>query len=224
MLRKLYHLIALLSLLNVLVLLGAGAFFYSKGYLSADRLTRAGAALRGEQPAAAVEPAAPPADHPVAAAAPDAALEMPGDLSMRSQHEQEIALREMQRFRDEMDQRMALNNRIMLQISTRREALEREVQKFEQQQKKEAEVVDDVGFRKELEVFETLKPAVALERLLSKPDVTDAARIMLEMDSRKVAKMIEAAKTAPEKQKLQVVMERIREVSPEKYDSLTAGS
>ncbi len=222
MLKKLYSLVALLCVLNMVVLAGAGVFVYAKGYLSADKLERVSAVLREEEPA---EPEATsvPAQPVALAGGVDEVAGAPGDLSMRSQHEQEIALREMQRFRDEMDQRMALNNRIMLQISTRREALEREMDKFQQQQKQEAEVVDDVGFKKELEVFETLKPAVALERLLAKADVDDAARIVLEMDTRKVAKMIEAAKTPPEKQKVQVVLERIREVSPETYENLMTG-
>ena len=113
MLRRVYHLLALGALLNLLVLGGTGAYLFSKGHLSRDKILQMAEVARGDDTAEEVE------EDPVAPEEPSA-MGAGVDLSTESQYAQEIAVREMQRFRDEMDQRMALNNKIMLQITTRR--------------------------------------------------------------------------------------------------------
>jgi len=195
----------------------------SKGYLTSDKLRRIGQVVRGEdeqEPEAAEKQ--PEADAPAEASPAQSELtSVPIDLSKESQYAQEIVFHEMQRFKDEMDQRMALNNKIMLMITTRREALERDIKAFQQRRQQDVEIVDNEAFKKELEIFESLKPVTAMERLVAKSNVEDAAKLMLQMDSRKVAKIIEAAKTPADKLKLQAVQERMREVTPEESDKTT---
>lgn len=234
MLRRLYNVAAALALMHMLALAGAGVLLGSRGYLAPDKLRGVVQVLRGEAPApgppTGTEDAADAEGNSLGTPSPGANAGPaaiaggggPGavDVAQVAQDAQEIAYREMERFKDEMDQRLALNNAIMLQITTRREALERDVQAFAQRQVSEVEVKDDEGFKKELEIFETLKPAVAMERLLGKGSVEDAARLMLQMDSRKVAKIIESAKTPSEKQRLQIILDRIREVAPEKLEDV----
>jgi len=223
MLRRIYNLIAVFALLNMLVLGGAAGYLVSKGYLTSDKLRRIGQVVRGEdeqEPEAAEKQ--PEADAPAEASPAQSELtSVPIDLSKESQYAQEIVFHEMQRFKDEMDQRMALNNKIMLMITTRREALERDIKAFQQRRQQDVEIVDNEAFKKELEIFESLKPVTAMERLVAKSNVEDAAKLMLQMDSRKVAKIIEAAKTPADKLKLQAVQERMREVTPEESDKTT---
>ena len=215
MLRRVYHLLALGALLNLLVLGGTGAYLFSKGHLSRDKILQMAEVARGDDTAEEVE------EDPVAPEEPSATATRV-DLSTESQYAQEIAVREMQRFRDEMDQRMALNNKIMLQITTRREALEREIRSFQQRREQDVEVKDNEGFKKELEIFESLKPSAAMELMLSKSSVDDAAKLMLQMESRKVAKIIEAAKTPADKMKLATIQERMKEVSLDSTDKTQA--
>ena len=213
--RRVYHLLALGALLNLLVLGGTGAYLFSKGHLSRDKILQMAEIARGHDTDEEVE------EDPVAPEEPSATATRV-DLSTESQYAQEIAVREMQRFRDEMDQRMALNNKIMLQITTRREALEREIRAFQRRREQDVEVKDNEGFKKELEIFESLKPSAAMELMLSKGSVDDAAKLMLQMESRKVAKIIEAAKTPADKMKLATIQERMKEVSLDSADKTKA--
>ena len=213
--RRVYHLLALGALLNLLVLGGTGAYLFSKGHLSRDKILQMAEIARGDDTDEEVE------EDPVAPEEPSATATRV-DLSTESQYAQEIAVREMQRFRDEMDQRMALNNKIMLQITTRREALEREIRAFQRRREQDVEVKDNEGFKKELEIFESLKPSAAMELMLSKGSVDDAAKLMLQMESRKVAKIIEAAKTPADKMKLATIQERMKEVSLDSADKTKA--
>ena len=96
------------------------------------------------------------------------------------------------------------------------------IRRIEQRREQEVEVKDNEGCKKEREIFESVKPSAAMELMLSKGSVDDAAKLMLQMESRKVAKIIEAAKTPAGKMKLATIQERMKEVSLDSADKTKA--
>lgn len=135
------------------------------------------------------------------------------DQSREAVTDRELALRERNRFEAEINQRLALANSIMLQVTTKLDALHAEVDAFEKRKSSEAGMRDDEGFKKELEVFKTLKPAQAFE-YLSRKDVAESARLLIEMDPRTIGAILQSAKTPDTKKKADEILGKMREVAP----------
>ncbi|MCC7293907.1 MAG: hypothetical protein IT449_17750 [Phycisphaerales bacterium] len=135
------------------------------------------------------------------------------DQSREAVTDRELALRERNRFEAEINQRLALANSIMLQVTTKLDSLHAEVDAFEKRKTSEAGLRDDEGFKKELEVFKTLKPAQAFE-YLSRKDVAESARLLIEMDPRTIGAILQSAKTPDTKKKADEILVKMREVAP----------
>lgn len=145
------------------------------------------------------------------------------DQSREAVTDRELALRERNRFEAEINQRLALANSIMLQVTTKLDALHAEVDAFEKRKTSEAGLRDDEGFKKELEVFKTLKPAQAFE-YLSRKDVAESARLLIEMDPRTIGAILQSAKTPDTKKKADEILGKMREVAPTSVSQVeTAG-
>lgn len=222
-LRRAYDLIALLALLNVGALLALGAWLWTSGAMTPQKLGDIGAILRGDaapttstvpgalgpQTAQAEDSTAPPADAPPATFA---------ELQMNM----EVARLEAERIKTELDQRLALNNSILLRVTTEREAFQKDRQRAEERDKQSAALRDDEGFAKQLEIFENLAPKVAVEHLLNLGDPDEAARLLLEMDARKAKKIVESAKRGTQAEKMRDIMQRLRAVAPAKSEELVS--
>ena len=222
-LRRAYDLIALLALLNVGALLALGAWLWSSGAMTPQKLGDIGAILRGDagpatstvpgalgpQTAQAEDSTAPPADAPPTTFA---------ELQMNM----EVARLEAERIKTELDQRLALNNSILLRVTTEREAFQKDRQRAEERDKQSAALRDDEGFAKQLEIFENLAPKVAVEHMLNLGDPDEAARLLLEMDARKAKKIVESAKRGTQAEKMRDIMQRLRAVAPAKSEELAS--
>ncbi|GMU36568.1 MAG: hypothetical protein KJ057_11045 [Phycisphaerae bacterium] len=231
--RQGYDLAAVFSMLNLLALAGVAAYLVVGGHLTPERVRQVvevmrgtavaapeeglagdGAGAEGAEPATDDAPAAAEstgviAEEPIVAARPRTS----SDLTQTSLIEREIALRERNRFEVEINQRLALSESIMLQITTRLDELNARRAAFEKAKQEEAGVKDEEGFRKELEVFNSLKPTQAFDYLIRK-DADQAARLLMEMDTRTVAKILESAKSAEHKAKADEILSAIRKVAP----------
>ncbi|MCG3129759.1 MAG: hypothetical protein FLDDKLPJ_00494 [Phycisphaerae bacterium] len=231
--RQGYDLAAVFSMLNLLALAGVIVFLAVGGHLTPERVRQVVEVMRGTAVVAPeeeltgegagpedTEPATPDAptpseegsavvEEPIVAARPQTS----SDLTQASLIEREIALRERNRFEAEINQRLALSESIMLQITTRLDELNAQRAAFEKQKQDDAGVKDDEGFRKELEVFNSLKPTQAFDYLIRK-DADQAARLLMEMDTRTVAKILESAKSADHKAKADEILAAIRKVAP----------
>jgi hypothetical protein len=199
--RGVYHALAALALLHVAALFGAGGVMLATGRLKVDRAREALAVLRGQAPST-VQAA------PVAETAPDAQppAETILDVGPPISVEQELLHREADRIRADLEHRVALNNRIMLRVTTEREAFQKE------------------GFRKLVEIMEALSPAAALDLLIGMPDADEAARLMFEMDARKARNIVEAAGRNPaQADRIRLILERIGQSAPATADG-TQGS
>jgi len=244
LIRQLYQVFALVAVLNVLGGAGLAGFLATSGQLTPDRARQMIRALRGELDGAEGQSPAPraggkteggaetePASAEPGAQAGHSAADPgePGqtqrplatalDRSREARMDREIILRERNRFEAEINQRLALSNSIMLQITSKLDGLHDEMDAFERKKLEESGFRDTEGFKKELEVFNTLKPGQAFEYLLLK-EVTEAARLLMEMDPRTVAKILESAKSDEQKKKADEILQKIRAVSPAQADQV----
>ncbi|HNQ22326.1 MAG TPA: hypothetical protein PKK06_04460 [Phycisphaerae bacterium] len=217
LIRRAYDMVALLAVLHLLALGALSTYLIGSGTLTGERVQRIAAVLRGEEPAPVETPAteakpAPPPPPPVGQSAEDAAL--------AAQQDEEITRREAERIKAELDQRLATVNRVLLQVTKKREAWEQEVADANRRAQELNQTGDNEGFRKELEYFETLSPKVAVQHLLAKSNVDEAARILLALDAGKGKKIIEAAKRGNDLERMKMILQRLREVAPNRSAEL----
>jgi len=224
-LRRVYDGLSMFALLNLVGLVGLLALLSSSGTINIDKVRRIVGVMRGEEPAGQpvhrltgpidgtnkgeASEAAPATEQPVAAARNESDTDV------------QIIRLEGERIKTELDQRLALNNSILLRVTTERERFQRERDVAEKQQDQALRKRQSDGFRKQIAIYEALSPKVAVEHLLSLPDLDDAAVIFLEMDTRKAKKIIEAAKRPDQKETVMTILRRIREIEPEKFESLS---
>jgi hypothetical protein len=220
--RRMFEVFGLLSLAHFLVVGGGLAFLLGTGRLDGAKLEQIGAVMRGEvvaPPEEADAEAGTEQDSTATRAKGESTgdtAKLPSgsvDVTALNQMRAEIDRRESERIKAELDQRLATVNRILLQVTAKKKAFEREVEDQAQRQAEVEVVKENVGFQKELEYFESLSPKVAVKHLLSK-DPEEAARVLLALDTRKGKKIIEAAKDGADLATMKIVLQRLKEVAP----------
>ncbi|MBU0717192.1 MAG: hypothetical protein KJ749_03005, partial [Planctomycetes bacterium] len=143
-------------------------------------------------------------------------IEQPQMAAAGSQAELEIIRREAARIQEELRQRLALNNSILLRITTERESFQREREEAARTAKVEQAEQETEGFAKQIAILESVKPKTALEHLLGLGDPDEAATVLLAMNTRKAKKIVEAAKSPQEMEQMRLVVRQLRSVSPER--------
>jgi hypothetical protein len=189
MLKKLYHLIAGLALLNLLAVGALGGYLAGSGKLNLERLHAVVETLRAPAPDPHAEAPADAADPPADAVAPE---------GQPTPAEREIARLNLERVTRAAQDQLNYASTIMVDIERRREDLEREKQALADARAAEEVASADENLQKELEVIGLLKPKVALDNLLAR-DPAAAARILLALDGRTAKKIVEAASKDPVK-------------------------
>lgn len=220
-LRRAYEAVALFAVLNILVLGGATAYLASSGIIDGEKLQGIAAVLRGENEVTSQEEVNEVVEQPEETDEAKSAGLTPGNSTMMLQMNSEILRREAERVKVELDQRLALNNAIMLRITQEREAFRRERDAEAARKKASVEEQEEVGFAKTIELYESLSPKVAVDYLLDISDPDESARVLLQMETRKAKKIIEAAKQAEQKARMKEILRRLREVAPGRSDQLT---
>ena len=213
--KKGYEAMALFAVLNWLGAAGLAMFLISTSRVDGDMLRQVVAVLRHEDLATQDDDAAASAD----AQSGDSQRQ----ASVETRIEREVARSEGERVKAELEQRLATINRILLQVTKKREAFEEEVAdaaKLEADRRAERQ---SDGFKKQLELFEAMTPKTALGHLLNLPNQDDAARILAQMDTRRGKKLIEAAKRGDDLTRMRIILQRVRDVSPERSDDLEDG-
>ncbi len=224
LLKKTYDGIALFAVLNLLVIGGLGAYLIGSGALNGPALKRVAAALREEEAEEGEGNEVPvagegqeSAGEQMAAAAPQGAAAADGGPNL------EIMRQEADRIKEELRQRLALNNGILLRITTERENFRKEREAAVREDQVDREQTEQVGFAKQVEILENLKPATAVEHLLAIGDSDEIARMLLEMETRKAKKIVEAAKQPDQMEQMKLALQRLREVAPSRSDELATG-
>ena len=83
--------------------------------------------------------------------------------------------------------------------------------------------VNSGWFNKQVEIYGGLAPKIAVQHLLGLSDADEAARILLEMDTRRAKKIVEAAKHPEHMQQMKIILQRLREVAPDRSSELGTG-
>ncbi len=213
--RRVYDSVALVALLNVL---GVGAlvgFLVKNGGMTAEKFRALAMVIRGEGVVVVPEPEAGEG------AADDSAAEKDDTSSgIVSQTDMEVLRLEAERIKTEMDQRLALNNSIMLRVMTERERFKREQEESAQRQAASQEKREGAGFKKQLAILEGLPPKLAVKHLLDMNDPDEAARILLELETSQAKKIVESAKRGQDMVKMENILRRVRDVEPRRAGDL----
>lgn len=215
-LRRVYDGVTLFALLNVLGLIGLFGLLSTTGALDSAKLRNIVAVMRGT---AVIDPEAKLSNsQPVSSA-----TEQKDAASSVEESEMDVQVMriEGERIRAELDQRLALNNSILLRVTTERERFKRERDVYERREAQAKAKRQSQGFKKQIAIYEALASKVALEHLLSLSDPDEAAVIFLELDTRKAKKIVESAKSGDQMQKMKTILQRIREVEPGRFSDLT---
>lgn len=212
-LRRTYDIVALFALLNVLGFGGLAAYLVGSGALEKDKVRQIASVIRGdvEESQTDGEAAVPESTSPVPV--PESPLQV-DNAGLQAQMDVEILHREAERIKVELDQRLAVNNSILLKVRTEREAFKGERDAAKREAQAEAAIRRDVGFEKQVAIIESLKPTIAVQHLLGISNPDEAAKILMAIDTNKARKIVEAARRGDELIRMQVVMQRIRDVAP----------
>jgi len=189
MLKKTYHLVAALALLNLLAMGAIAVHLAGQGQLTAEKL-RSVVELFKPQPAEAAgdAQATPAGKSPEPGAAP----------APMTPSEREIARLNLERVTRAAEDQLKYSSRMMVDIERRREELKRQKQELEQAEKAAESAAAEETFQKELEVLSMLKPKIALDNLLAL-DMDTAASYLRAMDARTAKKIVEASSKDPAK-------------------------
>jgi len=215
--KRAYDAVTLFALLNLLAIGGLCALLAASGAIDAEKARRIVAVMRGEQPDQEVAPAIEQPEEPAVGVEQGVAGK---DLAAESEVGIEIMRREAERVKAELDQRLALNNNILLRVMTERERFRREVDEAAEREEASMQQRREEGFQKQIAIYESLTPKVAVQHLLAMPEADDAAKILLEMDTRKAKKIVEAAKQGDQLEKMKTILRRVREVAPDRSAEL----
>lgn len=213
--RKAYDLAALLALLHLFALGAVGVYMVGTGAMSLERLRGVVAVLRGEGPSDEESAQEVPAE----TVEPES-TDVTGADGIDSRDQLEILRLEAARIKAVLDQRLALNNSIMLRVTTERKAFQRERAEAVKREQTAQSRRNEEGYRKQIEIYEGLAPKIAVQHLLAMNDPDEAARILLEMEVRKAKKIVEVAKRGDQLRQMQRILERVRAVAPERSSDL----
>ena len=212
--RKTYDGVALVAVLNVVFVGGLLGYLYSSGAVDGEKLRKFVAVIRGAELATeeAAEEETTTEEAPLRTNTP---LFTPATAQM----DMEAYRREADRIQEELRQRLALNNSILLRIATERKnfRLERAAAaKAAETEQKERRME---GFEKQIAILEGVKPATAIEYLLSLGDADESAVILMAMDDRKAKRIVEAAKKPAQRKQMSLILQNMKNVSLSSGDS-----
>jgi hypothetical protein len=193
MLKRFYHLLALLAMINLFAVVGLVAYLFGSGRLNAERADQIAMVLRGEfpasQPAVASTRPADAEDKPQRAGQEIADRRDEKELLdlVRGRREREL------RDRDILDQRIQLETRQLL------EKLEKKEKELQQQKQVLSTEGEQAGFERQLSVLSKVEPKLALQLMKSQMKEPDAVQLMMKMDENRVKAIVNACKTEDDK-------------------------
>jgi len=191
MLKRFYHALALLALVNLFAVAGLMGYLFASGRLNAERMDQIGEVLRGEYPLAEVA-ASRPADEKVV---PQRSREE--IAALRDQRERVQLVSE--RLKCESADRETLDQSVQLQVLRRLEEIEKKNKLFEQQKKAFETQNEQEGFSQALEMYSSMTPKLAKDLLKSREKNADVVRILMKMEPGRRKKIVNVCKTAEEK-------------------------
>jgi hypothetical protein len=207
MLKSAYRWISAIALVHLIVLGGGIGFLVSTGRLDADQARKIADVLKGEADAMGDDVGEPDAEQD------DASTPIAIADSDQQRAVDEIAWRNAERYKTQLDQRQKFIQRERLDVDRRREEFERSVKREREREKAEATRRAEAGYAKELEILSALSPKSALKQVMAMDDV-EAAQVLFRLETRKVKKIFEAAKSGEQLARMTQIRRLIRDVKP----------
>ncbi len=193
MMKRLYHALALLAIVNLLAIAGMIGFLVATGRVDAERAEQIAMVLRGEFPE-------PPAD----AAATQPAATRPAERQRSAQEIAQTQARRQfyellaERHQREMEDRRKLNEELRLDVVRELEQIDEARKQLKEQRKQLSAESGEAGFALELEVISKVDPAQAKDLLKGRFKDPDVVRLLMQMDANRVSKIVDACKTQDE--------------------------
>ncbi len=212
MLKQLFLIVALLSVLHLVALIGLGLYLWNTGKLDAEKVEEIVALIRGEDEQADPAATSQPAAQPVLAKAS-------GEKITQNLRADEVKRLMGERLLREAADRKALVDAAMLKVTKRLEALEEEKKEFEAERKLAEAAAEHEGMQAELEILAGLSEKNARDVLMKK-QMPEAVAILLQMKRRNAAGIIEACKTEAEKAWAVQVLEAMSNESGDSAEEL----
>ncbi len=211
MFRTAFTIVAVLAVLHILALLGAGGYLAATGRLKADNLRAAADGLLHGSGDADDEGAE--ADVPVEEASRSE------EAIAKEQDREEMERRTAQRKTSELYQKQVAVGLLMQQTLEQMHKLEADRRFFEEQTRERVRKEQEEGFKKLVQMLGTARPDAAKDLLFQGFTSDEAARILLQLNARNGVKIITAAMGDPTlRGKALQAFKLIQETAPEGSD------
>jgi multidrug efflux pump subunit AcrA (membrane-fusion protein) len=191
--RRIYHAVAMLAIIHLLVLTGLIGILVGTGRLDRDKAQQIAAVLRGERPleAKAVAATSRPVIEPVLA------RDSSEKIEQANTNEEVQRLLDLRRQR-ELSDRKNLVDAAMLSLTRQREAMAKQLADFEQAQRQAKIESEQAVPDREVAILSGLSAKSARD-LLMKKQMPDAVRMFMLIKSRAATDIIESCKTDEQK-------------------------
>lgn len=215
--KRLATVVSLVAIVNLAALAGLGAYAWSHGWLTSDRVHRAVAALKGEEETAdsgASSSEAASETHPAASSTERIRL---------NQQAGERQVIELSRREREIQNAWKLLETQTLALVREKESVEEAKKRFVEEMKAKAQQANDSGSQKELEIISGVKPKEAKELLKQKNDA-DVVRILMDMETRKARQIVAQCKAGEDRLWIGRILEKLHERNATQAEALGAGT
>lgn len=181
MLKRLYQLVAIVAIGQLVVLMGLMAFGWASGRLDRQRIGQIAMVLRGEWPGQQAATSQPVTTAPAAAAS---------EKIRHDEELEEVLLRRLDRQRRQIEDLAALTDAARMKLLRDREAFEQEVARWERRRRAWEQQQHLDGFKRTLSYFESIDAKLAKQLLQQKKDA-DAAAVLAAISRRKGKAIVE---------------------------------
>ncbi len=208
MIRKLYGILAFVSLAAVLAGSGLAAYLFGAGKLNGTRVDRIAGVLRGEFDA--LPAASRPASQPTSAPATQRSRSVEELRQQRRDDRVQRALLERTR-RDVAAQRDLLDQTVQ-DVIARSDKLDQDRKAWKSERERLSNTARDEGFEREVKYLAKLKPALAKEHLVKtwNKQKADALRLFSALNESAGKKILEEMKSVEERQIMSELLEQLR--------------
>ncbi len=214
--RKTFDAVALFALLNLLAIGGLIGYGVQGGWITPEKVQKVVEVIKGEDEDAELDAEDEAPIDILAEMAPDSLQ----DVLAESEMDKEVLRREAERIKAELAQRLALNNSILLRVTTERERFAKEVEETTRKRRAAGKRRDAAGFKKQVAIYAALSPKIAAKHLLAMEDPSEASRLLQMMDTRKAKQIVESVKRGDDLRRMRVILDRLRDTAPERSDAL----
>ncbi len=210
--KRVFTVLACVAFANLATLAGVTLYAFAHHGVTAERLRKAVAILRGE-PESHAEPTTRPAEPVIVA------VEKPKPADGAETND--VVRTELERRRREIEDGWRLLETQQLALVRDRETFEAETRRRQAAVQEAAEKAGDSGYKKELEVLGGLKAKQAKDLLKQKKDA-DVAAILLKLEDRKVRQIVGECKTNEERLWIGRILDQLHQRDATQAEVLSA--